>query len=398
MTDTASPLQRPWPRSAELAAVLGFWVLLGTLTLVRHALDPRGPAGVTAPQLFLTLFEYAYWAALTPVVFALVRRVPLEREDWARRLVFHLLLGFAVAAAFEVARILLVRPFLLAEFPRARGLGWLARRIDPTHALVRLQFLDELVIYLAILATGFARDYFLRFRERQAEAARLLAETTRLQGQLADARLSALRMQLNPHFLFNTLHAVSALVERDPPGVRRIVARLSTLLRRALDETTPQEVPLRDELDFLRGYFDIQRVRFQDRLDIVEDVPPEALDALVPHLILQPLAENAVEHGVSRLETERGRIDIAARREAGRLVVAIRDNGPGLDAGAERDGGPDRSGQAVGLKNVRARLDALYGDAARLDLAPAEGRGTEATVTLPYHTAADLRTTARSDA
>ncbi len=230
---------------------------------------------------------------------------------------FHLLLGFVAAAAFEVAQILLVRPFLIAEFPQMRRLGWLARRIDPVRALSHLQFLDELVIYLAILATGFARDYFLRFRERQAEATRLLAETTRLEAQLADARLSALRMQLNPHFLFNTLHAVSALVERDPAGVRRIVARLSTLLRRALDETTPQEVPLRDELDFLRGYFDIQRVRFQDRLDVEEDVPPEALDALVPNLLLQPLAENAVEHGVSRLETERGRIAITARREGG---------------------------------------------------------------------------------
>lgn len=370
--------------------MLGFWVLLGTLSLVRRALDPRGPFGVSTPDLLLTISEYALWMALTPAVFALVRRVPLEREDWARRLAVHLLIAFAVAMAVEVARILIARPLILAEFPRAGMGGRLARRIDPSRSLTNLQFLDELVIYLAILATGFARDYFLRFRERQAEAARLLAETTRLEAQLADARLSALRMQLNPHFLFNTLHAVSALVERDPPGVRRIVARLSTLLRRALDESTPQEVPLRDELDFLRGYFDIQRVRFQDRLEIVEDVPPETLDALVPNLLLQPLAENAVEHGVSRLEAEPGRIEVVARREAGRLVVTIRDNGPGLDPGAEREGG-------VGLKNVRARLDALYGDAARLDLNPADGRGLAASVTLPYHTAADLRTVARSN-
>ena len=380
----------PWPRSAELVAVLGFWVLLGTLSLVRRALDPRGPFGVSTPDLLLTISEYALWMALTPAVFALVRRVPLEREDWARRLAVHLLIAFAVAMAVEVARILIARPLILAEFPRLRPGDRLARRIDPSRALTNLQFLDELVIYLAILATGFARDYFLRFRERQAEAARLLGETTRLEAQLADARLSALRMQLNPHFLFNTLHAVSALVERDPAGVRRIVARLSTLLRRALDETTPQEVPLRDELDFLRGYFDIQRVRFQDRLEIVEDVPPETLDALVPNLLLQPLAENAVEHGVSRLESEQGRIEVTAQRDAGRLIVTIRDNGPGLDPGAEREGG-------VGLKNVRARLDALYGDAARLDLNPADGHGLAASVTLPYHTAADLRTVARSN-
>ncbi len=372
--------------------MLGFWVLLGTLTLVRRALDPRGPAGLSAPDLWMTISEYALWAALTPVVFALVRRYPLERADWARRLIVHLLLAFAVATAVEVARILIVRPLLLAEFPRFERSERFSRRIDPSRALTHLQFLDELVIYLAILATGFARDYFLRFRERQAEATRLLAETVRLEAQLADARLSALRMQLNPHFLFNTLHAVSALVERDPSGVRRIVARLSTLLRRALDTSTPQEVPLRDELDFLRGYLDIQRVRFQDRLEVAEDVTPEALDALVPNLVLQPLVENAVEHGVSRLEAGTGRIEIRARREADALVLEVRDNGPGLiDGEADREGG-------VGLSNTRARLDALYGAAHTLTLEPAPAGGLIARVTLPYHTAADFRATAVSDA
>ena len=395
MSTTPSPRAPPrlWPRSAEWAAVLGFWVLLGTLTLVRRALDPRGPAGVSPPELILTISEYALWAALTPLVFALVRRYPLERTDWARRLAVHLLIAFAAAAAVEVARLLVLRPMLLAEYPRMGRIERFPRRISPGRALARLQFLDELVIYLALLATGFARDYFLRFRERQAEAARLLTETTRLQAQLAEARLSALRMQLNPHFLFNTLHAVSALVERDPSGVRRIVARLSTLLRRALDDATPNLVPLRDELDFLRGYFDIQRVRFQDRLEIEETVPPALLDALVPNLILQPLAENAVEHGVSRLEDGAGRIEITARREADALVLTIRDNGPGLsdEPEGERDGG-------VGLRNVRARLDALFGDAAHLALTPADGNGLIAMITLPYHTASDLRTSARTDA
>jgi sensor histidine kinase YesM len=322
--------------------------------------------------------------ALTPVVFALVRRFPIEREDWVRRLIAHLLLAFVVAAAVEVARLLVVRPLLLAEFPRLGRGGRLARRIEPGHALARLQFLDELVIYLALLATGFARDYFFRFRERQREAARLLAETARLEADLADARLNALRMQLNPHFLFNTLHAVSALVERDPSGVRRIVARLSTLLRRALDDDAPAEVPLRDELDFLRGYLDIQRVRFQGHLDVTESVDGDALDALVPNLLLQPLVENAVEHGVSRLENETGHIEIAARREQDALLLTVRDNGPGFAAPAERDGG-------VGLKNVRARLDGLYGEAGHLAVAPAADGGAKAVVTLPYHTAADLR-------
>ncbi len=381
-------VSRPWSRNVEGVAILGFWVLLGTLSLVRRALDPRGPDGLTQPELFVTLAEYGLWAALTPGIFWLARRFPLERADWARRLLVHLAIALLVAAFVEVARLLLFRSML---FPEGIGPLRLRHRFDIGRSLLRLQSLDELIIYLAVLAAGFARDYFLRFRERQAEAARLLAETTRLQAQLADARLDALRMQLNPHFLFNTLHAVSALVERDPSGVRRIVARLSTLLRRALDTSTPQEVPLRDELDFLRGYLDIQRVRFQDALEVQENIAPETLDALVPNLILQPLVENAVEHGVSRVEAGGGRIELAVQREAEHLVLTIRDNGPGLTGGGEREAG-------VGLRNTRARLAALYGNDAHLNLAPAEEGGLVATVTLPYHTAADLLATARTDA
>ena len=377
---------RPWSRRTEWLVVLGVWVLLAALTLLRHTLDPRGWVGVTRPDTLATLAEYGLWALVTPAVFALVRRYPLEREAWARRLALHLALAFAVAAAAELFRVLVFQallPHFSDELPRR----FLRRRLHPLGAITHLQFLDELVVYLAVLATGFARDYFLRYRERQAEAARLLAETARLGAQLADARLSALRMQLNPHFLFNTLHAVSALVERDPAGVRRMIARLSTLLRRTLDETTPAEVPLRDELDFLRGYLDIQRVRFQDSLDVEEEIEAGTLEALVPNLILQPLVENAVEHGVSRVEAGAGRLVIRAAREAGRLVLTVADNGPGLSGAADRAGG-------VGLRNTRARLDALYGDAQTLTLEPAAGRGTVATITLPFHTAADLRAAA----
>ncbi len=384
---------RPWSRRTEGLAVLGFWVLLGALTLLRRALDPRGPAGLSPLDTALTFAEYVLWAVLTPVVFSLVRRYPLEREVWARRLVLHLALAFAVAAAVELFRILVTQA-LLPDLGRPGMARRFARRLSPGRAITHLQFLDELVIYVAVLAAGFARDYFLRFRERQAEASRLLAETGRLEAQLADARLSALRMQLNPHFLFNTLHAVSALVERDPAGVRRIVARLSTLLRRTLDETTPREVPLRDELDFLRDYLDIQRVRFQGSLEVVEDVAPDTLDALVPNLILQPLVENAVEHGVSRVEAGTGRLVLRARRAptpantgGDRLVLEVEDNGPGLTAAGDRDG--------VGLGNTRARLEALYGEAQALTLRPAPAGGTVATITLPFHTAADLRAAAR---
>lgn len=382
---------RSQSRIAEIAVVLGFWILLGALTLVRRSLDPRGPEGLATPELWMTLIEYGFWALLTPLVFWLAGRFPLERNSLAQRIVLHLAIAVAVAALFEVLRIMLLRPIIMSHNmgpPFDAGPPWgrfgrASRHLNPIFALQHLQFLDELIVYLAILATGFARDYFRQLRERQREAVHLTA-------QLAEARLSALRMQLNPHFLFNTLHAVSAMVERDPSGVRRMIAKLSTLLRHTLDTASAQEVPLRDELQFLRDYLDIQQVRFQGRLEVVEDVAPDLLDALVPNLILQPLVENAVEHGVSGLE-DGGRIDIVARREGNDLILSVHDNGPGI--------GPEvpLRENGVGVRNTRERLEGMYGDAGRLVLEPAEGGGLRAVVTLPYHTAGDLRTTGVDD-
>src|SRR5690606_13258006 len=168
-------------------------------------------------------------------------------------------------------------------------------------SVTRLSFLRDLIIYLAVLAAGIAREYFLRYQARQAETVRLQAHAAQLQAQLARARLEALRMQINPHFLFNTLHAVSSLVERDPRGVRRMIAHLSELLRSTLDGPGEQEVTLEKELGFLQRYMEIMRVRFQGRLEVEVDAGAEVLRALVPNLILQPVVENAIKHGTSRV-------------------------------------------------------------------------------------------------
>jgi len=366
-----------WSRRAELAAIVGVWTLLGTLTLVRRILDPRGPAGLSLPDVAFVGAEYALWALITPLIFRMAHVLPLERGTAGRRLAGHLAIALVVAALLEVIRVGVLRPLLLPDGFFGRMSGGAPARFTPWIALIRMRFLDEFVIYVAVLAAGFARDYFVRYRAHAAE-------TARLEAQLAEARLAALRMQLNPHFLFNTLHAVSALVERDPAGVRRLVARLSALLRHVLDSGARQEVSLREEIDFLRDYLDIQRVRFRDRLDVVVDVADDLGDALVPNLVLQPLVENAVVHGVGRSE-DAGRIEIGARRAAERLELTVTDNGPGL-AGAD--------GAGVGLANTRARLAALYGDEAALTLGPAPGGGVVARVALPYHTATDLLTTA----
>jgi LytS/YehU family sensor histidine kinase len=253
----------------------------------------------------------------------------------------------------------------------------------------RARLLNDLIMYTGVLAAGIARDYFRRYHARrqeavrlQAEAARLQAEAAQLQAQLVSARLAALRTQINPHFLFNTLHAVSTLVERDPRGVRRMIARLSELLRFTLEGAEEQEIPLERELSYLDRYLEIMQIRFQEALDVDTRVESSVLDALVPTLILQPLVENAVKHGTSKVNRP-GRIEISGRRDGERLILLVRDNGPGLGGALAEEG--------IGLRNTRDRLAQLYGADAALVLRSAEGGGTVAEVSLPYHTSADLR-------
>jgi LytS/YehU family sensor histidine kinase len=262
--------------------------------------------------------------------------------------------------------------------------------------LLRLWFLDDLIVYFAVLAVGIARDIFARYRSRHDETVRLTAQAAQLQAQLAEARLAVLSAQLNPHFLFNTLHAVSSLVERDPRGVRRMIARLSELLRVTLEGTSEQEIPLSRELELLQLYLDIMQVRFQGRLVVDIHVDDEVLDALVPNFVLQPLVENAVMHGVSKVEGA-GRIELRARCVRDDVVITVRDNGPGLDAPAapgrltaNGNGALPASGGGVGLTNTRARLEQLYGAEQHLSLRRAAEGGTVAEIVLPYHTAADL--------
>jgi two-component system LytT family sensor kinase len=256
--------------------------------------------------------------------------------------------------------LLRVREQLMQELGRFR-------RRPPPPLFVGLGILDDLMVYFAILGSGIARDYFLRYQAR-------LAETMALQAQLAQARLDVLRTQLNPHFLFNTLNAVSALVERDPRGARRMIARLSDLLRYTLEESTEQEVPLHRELDLLGEYIELMQIRFQDRLTVRIEVPDEVRNALVPNLILQPLVENAMKHGIGRI-TGAGTIVLTARREGEALVVTVADNGPGPGGGEA----------GVGLTNTNARLRQMYGAGSNVVLAPVALRGTEARLVLPYH-------------
>ena len=381
------PLQR-----TELLFIFAFWTVLAVLTAASRLIDPRGPVLRLSPSTPITLaFAESYlWAILTVVIFWLSSRVSLEpKGNRVGRVLLFMGLGVATAM-FVDAAMHLVREALF-DFPPPRG-----RRGPPVTwrtGIARLWFLDDLIVYFAVLATGIARDIFARYRARHDETVRLTAQAAQLQAQLAEARLAVLSAQLNPHFLFNTLHAVSSLVERDPRGVRRMIARLSELLRVTLEGTNEQEIPLSRELELLRLYLDIMEVRFQGKLTVDVDPDDDVMDALVPSFVLQPLVENAVMHGVSKVDGE-GRIELRARRDADDLVITVRDNGPGIPSqsssvpAADHPRGPGSGG--VGLRTTRARLEQLYGAEHMLSLRPAVDGGTVAEVVLPYHTAADL--------
>lgn len=353
-------LERRWVRWSLI--FLG-WTLLAffffTQTYLTYLYTNR--PGQEVPAWFvlkLSLSEWYAWAALTPVMVWLARRFPLERGRMLRGLAIHIPAGVAVA---------LVK-FTIDVIVRREVLGI----VVAPNVMTRLH--PNMVTYWIVVGLATAFLYYQRYRQRELRA-------SQLEARLAEARLQVLKMQLHPHFLFNTLHAISTLMHRDVEAADRMLARLSDLLRLTLDRAGVQEVSLKDELDFLQHYLEIEQTRFEDRLTIRFDVAPGALDARVPYLFLQPIVENAVRHGVAP-RAEGGRVEIAARRESAQLVVEVRDDGPGLGAApaaASREG--------LGLANTRARLEQLYGAGQEFELVNGEGGGLTVRITLPFRDA-----------
>jgi two-component system LytT family sensor kinase len=385
------PQTRRW---VEPVLILAFWTVMAVFTFIGISLDPR--TGKLQPMIpgasaGMAFSGWYLWAALTPPIFWLSRRYGLERGSWRSRMFVLLGAGVLIAICVEVV-ISYLRFEVFYRFP-GQPIAF-----DPFWGMRRLAWLDDLVVYFAILAAGFARDYFLRLQARsreavalQARAVQLQAEAARLEAQLAEARLSALRAQLDPHFLFNTLNAVSSLVGSDPRGVRRMIARLSVLLRHSLEESPEPEVALEDELQVLTQYVEIMEIRFEGRLHVEKRVEPNVLDALVPNLILQPIVENAIKHGVSKLPNSAvGHIEVTARRDGDDVVISVVDNGPALE-----DTGEMFAERGVGVRNTRARLAQLYGTEHTLSLSRGPGgEGVVATLRVPYHTRADLHAAA----
>jgi signal transduction histidine kinase len=360
-----------FPRGRELWAIAGFWIVFAGLSVTNVLFPPGGGAPPVSGAIVGISIAYSLtWAVATPPIFWLARRYSADTPHRARRIVMYLAIAIVVALAVDVATEL-VRRQLLSPPPGGGRFG--DGRQRSMWVFVRGRFLNEFTVFAAILSAGVARDYFIRYQRR-------LKESADLRAQLAEARLMALQNQLNPHFLFNTLHAIAALVERDPVGVRRMIARLSELLRATLDTSPEPEISLARELALAKRYLEILEIRFEGRLRVQVDASPDIENALVPLLILQPVIENAMKHAVGQTSAE-SRIEVRARREDFDLVLTVADSGADGSTGA-----PASDGTGIGLSNTRARLAQLYPGEHELTLSPNEIGGTTVTMRVPYHT------------
>ncbi|AKF85142.1 Histidine kinase-, DNA gyrase B-, and HSP90-like ATPase [Myxococcus fulvus] len=329
-----------------------YWTLQG----LAASSEAHSVRGVSWSHALLTDgFATALWAPVTIAVVYFGLRFPFDRRLWRSRLALHL--GGALAVSFFRATVIysLDPYFHWYDAPPAYTAVL-------EHALLYNPF-----IYLTLLGVAHAIYYAEQLRLRDT--------------QLARAQLHALEAQLHPHFLFNTLNSISALVRRDPLGSERMIARLSDLLRETLQAAGREEVSLRDELRTLQLYLDIQGVRFTDRLRVEQDIAQEALGARVPHLVLQPLVENAIQHGIAPRSAP-GTVTVTARREGPELLLEVRDDGVGLREGAAAKS----EGSGKGLWITRERLVQLYGPAHRLKLEAREEGGARVSLAIPFRT------------
>jgi len=357
--------------------ILGVATLLGTFSTLQAYQAERLFSDRPHPLYALAVLNFSFWygwALLAPIVLWMARRFPLQRNTWKTSPPAHLV-AVVILAFVHVA-------LVEGAFVTVPGSGYLGKLTwwDRVQRNFAMTFDWEMMMYGAIIGFSYAASYF---RESQVRALR----ASQLETRLAEAHLQALQRQLHPHFLFNTLNGISALMHRDVHAADRMLVRLSDLLRIALDRRAAQEVPLSDDLDFLSKYLEIEQVRFGDRLTVRFDVEAETLDALVPNLLLQPLVENSVRHAIA-LRSDPGLIEIVSRKVNETLELKVRDNGPGLPK--DRTPAPSRG---VGLANTRSRLEHLYGPSQHLLFSDTPGGGLTVTVVLPFRQDGSERTT-----
>jgi signal transduction histidine kinase len=360
----------PWPWVCGVATALSLFSFLQAYRLTLLTSKP----GMTIEAGKLLALNLALWyiaALMMPAIVWMARRFPFDTGHKIRAVVAHS--GGALAFAFVHFVGITSMRFLLwpdgGKYPSVPWSSYFQRR-----ALEQLDW--SLMVYAVIVGVSHAIAFYHESQERKLKAAQL--ET-----RLVEARLKTLEAELHPHFLFNTLHAISTLVHRDPESADRMISRLSDLLRITFDRTGEPKVSLKEEIDFLQKYLDIEQTRFQDRLTVHVSVEPDALDGDVPRMILQPIVENAIKHGIAGRHGG-NQIQILAGRDGDRLWMQVRDNGGGLQVRTLK---ALRTG--VGLSNTRARLDCLYGRHYRLEFSDKHG-GLSVLIAIPFQRVATV--------
>jgi signal transduction histidine kinase len=354
----SEPMKNRWLRIAAAAAG---WAFLGLVLSLEVYFNQKAQlswadfAEVAIPQFG----RAAMWACLAPFILMLRARMPLSSGRWVGGVLFHLAFSFVVMATFYLGRIEAYRMF----FSLPSGFWYAARTSFYGHNLV------DMAYYWAVMAFGYGGELQRRVRNEEIRAAQL-------ESRLIEAELKALREQLKPHFLFNTLNTISVLV-RDGKNEMAVtlLARLGSLLRMSLDGNHKNETTLRVEMDFLERYIEIQKARFPDRLTVAISVEEAALSVPVPWLVLQPIVENAILHGVAPKQGP-GRVDIVGRVKDGFLHLEVRDDGPGLPENR-------RVVEGTGLANTRERLSKIYGDASRMSIRGLPQGGISVEIVLP---------------
>lgn len=366
--DPDSPNMRAW---IVWATSLGVWTLIalaGTVTMYQFN-RMRGWPRNFGQMLALQLSQTLTYVPLTPFVFLLACRYPLRRDVWRRRLVLYIVGALVFTLAHVALRGLTYHVWDMGTASYASAI-WDSHahavriRWDLFESLFFYNVVDDITgTYVPIVLIAHVVSYYQRFRQRELR-------TSQLQTQLAKAHLQALKSQLQPHFLFNTMHSISALMLTDVQAADRMMTRLSDLLRMSLEAEGTQVTTLSRELESVNCYLEIEKIRFEEKLNVVLDIAPETLDAQVPHLLLQPLVDNAVKHGISKMPAA-GEIRIIVRALDGELQLEISDNGPGFGKrGSFRQDG-------LGLRVTRERLESLYGQDQSMELlSPPQGGGT----------------------
>ena len=337
-----------------------FWTLLG-LSFASQFYISSAKAGLEVSwkqAVNYALGDWYVFALLSVPVIQLARRFRFEGANWGRSFAAHAVASVLFSFAYMVLRAWVGQWQSQAAFQ------------DVFKPLLVKTWHFNLLIYWVIVAVSHAFDYYRRYRERELRA-------SALEKHLAQAKLRALQMQLNPHFLFNTLHSISSLMHKDVEAADKMIARLSDLLRAALAGADTQEVTLQKELELLQLYLSIEQIRFGSRLTVKLDIAPDTLAAQVPNLVLQPLVENAIRHGIEP-RARPGCIELQAHRLDGALALVVSDNGAGL-------GENGRIKEGVGLSNTRARLQELYGSAYRFELRRGQEGGVRVELSIPYH-------------